>query len=92
MQNYIVVYIELSSNSAQITRVSLYIVIEVYATNHGYMTKEEFKKRKKEVNQDYAGDMPLSDLEAYEKAHHVPSLAPEMRQLIKKMNEKKSKK
>lgn len=68
------------------------IVIEVYATNHGYMTKEEFKKRKKEVNQDYAGDMPLSDLEAYEKAHHVPSLASEMRQLIKKMNEKKSKK
>ena len=41
-----------------------------------YMDKKEFKAKKKELNGNYAGDMPFSVLEAYEQSHNIPPLGP----------------
>lgn len=56
------------------------IILETYATGRDYMDKKEFKAKKKELNGNYAGDMPFSVLEAYEQSHNIPPLGSHHRQ------------
>lgn len=65
-------------------------IIETYAVDRGYMTKKDFKDKKRELEKKYVAVMPLSKLEEYERNHNIPSLSPTMRQAI--LNLKKAKK
>lgn len=60
-------------------------IIENYAVDHAYMNKDEWKARKNELKQKYKAVMTLSQLEAYEKQHNIPSLAPSLRGAILKL-------
>lgn len=60
------------------------MVIETYATDHGYMDKDEFKDKKQEIKDDYKS-MPLERLESYATAHGVPALSSSVLQAIKKL-------
>jgi hypothetical protein len=56
------------------------------ATDHGYMTEDEFKQKCKDINalnstRNYL-HMPLEDLEAYERQHNIPAISDEVRKAI----------
>jgi hypothetical protein len=53
------------------------------------MDKKEFKAKKKELNGNYAGDMPFSVLEAYEQSHNIPPLAPTIAKRVTEMRKGK---
>jgi hypothetical protein len=55
----------------------------IYTVEHGFVDAATFKARSKELNGDYAGDMTLDDLQQYETAHNIPSLAPAQLEAIK---------
>lgn len=52
-------------------------IIYLYAADKGYYDQDEFKARSKALNKGRAGDMTLEELEAYEKEHNIPAIAPE---------------
>ena len=60
------------------------MVIETYATDHGYMDKAEFKAKKQEIKNDYKS-ASLESLESYATSHGVPALSPTVRQAVKKL-------
>ena len=60
------------------------MVIETYATNHGYMDKAEFKAKKQEIKDDHKS-ASLESLEAYAAAHGVPALPAAVRQAVYKL-------
>ncbi len=60
------------------------MVVETYATDHGYMDKDEFKGKKQEVKDDFKSTS-LDKLESYATAHGVPALSSSVRQAIKKL-------
>ena len=60
------------------------MVIETYATDHGYMDKNEFKDKKQEIKNDYKS-AKLESFESYATAHGVPALSSSMRQAVKKL-------
>lgn len=65
------------------------MIIETYAVDRGYVNKQEWKDKKKELKQDYKSGMTLDQLEAYAAAHHIPALAPTLRRAIEGLNKKK---
>ncbi len=60
-------------------------ILYYYATDKCYKDESEFKARSKELNKGYNGDMSLKKLAAYEQAHNIPALAPELQKAIQKM-------
>ena len=60
------------------------MVVETYATDHGYMDKNEFKDKKQDIKDDYKS-ASLESLESYATAHGVPALSPSVRQAVKKL-------
>ena len=64
------------------------MIIETYATGRGYMDKQEWKDKKKELKKEYKYPMPLDELEAYATQHNIPALAPTMRSAIEGLNKK----
>ena len=64
------------------------MIIETYVTGRGYMDKQEWKDKKKELKKDYKYPMPLNELEAYATQHNIPALAPTMRNAIEGLAKK----
>jgi hypothetical protein len=64
------------------------IILYLYAADRGYVDEDEFKARSKELNKGYAGDMPLTELEKYEQAHHIPPLSAAQQMTIREMKKK----
>lgn len=64
-------------------------IIETYATERGYMDKQEWKDKKKELKEEHKNLMTLNQLEAYATGHGIPALSPVMRQAIENLNKKK---
>ena len=62
-------------------------IIENYATDHYYISKEEWKARKKAIKEDYGSMMTLSEIASYEQRHNIPALSPATRQAIGKMKQ-----
>jgi hypothetical protein len=62
-------------------------IIEDYAVDHAYVSKEEWKGKKNELTQKYKNGQKLSKLEEYEKQHNIPALAPTVRQAILKLKQ-----
>ena len=62
-------------------------IIEDYAVDHAYVSKEEWKGKKNELKQKYKNAQKLSKLEEYEKQHNIPALAPTVRQAILKLKQ-----
>ena len=60
-------------------------IIETYATERGYITKDEWKAKKKDLKALYKKAYNLSDMEPYEKAHNIPPLPQAVRQAIAKL-------
>ncbi|MCR4958876.1 MAG: hypothetical protein K6B13_09810 [Prevotella sp.] len=60
------------------------IVVETYATDHGYMDKAEFKNKKQEIKDDYKS-ATLESLEGYAATHGVPALPAVVLQAVKKL-------
>ena len=60
-------------------------IIECYATDRGYMDKNEWKAKKKELKKEHKGASALSDLSAYERQHNIPELPATVRQAVGKL-------
>jgi hypothetical protein len=60
-------------------------IFETYATERGYITKDEWKAKKKDLKAQYKKAYNLSDMEPYEKAHNIPPLPQAVRQAIAKL-------
>ena len=60
------------------------IVVETYATEHGYMDKNEFKAKKNEIKTEYKGST-LDTIDTYASMHNIPALSPTLRQAIMKL-------
>ena len=67
-------------------------IVYLYATDKGYMDKEEVKVRGKEINKGRKGDMTLDELAAYERTHNIPALAPEQQKAIQTLTKQTGKK
>ena len=61
-------------------------IIENYATDHGYMDKDEWKTKKKEIKNQYTSEMTLDQLADYERQHNIPALPDAVRLAIGKLN------
>lgn len=64
------------------------MIIEAYATDRGYMDKEEWKAKKKELKQQYKSRMTLDQLEDYATTHNIPALEPTIRRAIEALGKK----
>ncbi len=64
------------------------MIIECYAVDRGYMDKNEWKLKKKELKKEYSGFMSLSQLEAYATSHNIPALSQNIRRAIEKLGRK----
>ena len=60
------------------------MVVETYASDHGYMDKDDFKAKKQEIKNNYKG-ATLQSLEAYATAHNIPAISPIMLQAVQKL-------
>ena len=60
------------------------IVIENYATDHGYMDKDEWKAKKKELKAEYKKDY-IQKLNAHAARHGIPALSPSVQRAIKNL-------
>ena len=67
-------------------------VIYLYATDKGYMDKDEVKARGKEISKPHYGDMSLDELAEYERAHNIPALSPEQQKAIQTLTKQTGKK
>ncbi|MCR4995555.1 MAG: hypothetical protein K6A32_09340, partial [Bacteroidales bacterium] len=47
----------------------------IYTTDYGYVSKDDFKARSKELNKGQSGHMSLAELQAYERSHNIPELS-----------------
>lgn len=63
-------------------------IIYLYATDHGYMDKAEFKAHNKALNKGRSGDMTLAELEEYERSHNIPPLDATMLNAIQQLKKK----
>ena len=61
-------------------------IIETYATDLGYMDKDEWNAKKKEFKTNYKSSMTLDQLAPYEQQHHIPALSAAVLQAIGKLN------
>ena len=61
-------------------------IIETYATDHGYMDKDEWQAKKKEIKTNYKSSMTLDQLVPYEQQHNIPALPEVVRLAIGKLN------
>ncbi|MBR0489188.1 MAG: hypothetical protein IJJ68_03170 [Prevotella sp.] len=57
-------------------------ILYLYATDKAYYDEKEFKERCKELNKGRSGDMSLSELAEYERAHNIPALSTEQQKAI----------
>lgn len=61
-------------------------IVEATVTGTAYMTKDEFNQKRKELNAlnsaQYMWHMPLADIEAYERAHNIAPMTPEVRKAV----------
>ena len=57
-------------------------IIENYVTDHGYMDKEEWKDKKKEIKTDYKGILTLDQIAGYERKHNIPTLPEAVKKAI----------
>ncbi len=64
------------------------MVIETYATDRGYINKQDWNAKKKELKKAYKYPMTLDQLEAYATSHNIPTLAPTMRRAIEGLKKK----
>ena len=60
-------------------------IIENYAADHGYMDKDDFKARKKELKETFKNVKTIQGLEDYERQHNIPELSNVTRQSIQKL-------
>ncbi len=60
------------------------IVIEGYATDHGYMDKGEWKAKKKELKEDYKTDR-MQKLNAHAAHHGIPALSPSVQRALQNL-------
>ncbi|MBR1712698.1 MAG: hypothetical protein IJ722_04785 [Alloprevotella sp.] len=64
-------------------------IVETTVTGTAYMTKDEFKQKRKELDALNSTEnmfhMPLSDLEAYERSHNIPVMTDEVRRAVEKI-------
>lgn len=60
-------------------------IVELYATERGYITKDEWKAKKKELKSQYKAGTSLGVFEPYEKAHNIPPLPQAVRQALSKL-------
>ena len=67
-------------------------VVYLYATDKGYMDKDEVKARGKALNKGRYGDMTLDELEEYARAHNIPALTPEHQKAIQGLAKQTGKK
>ncbi len=67
-------------NSGKGREIEIYYI---YTVDHGYVSKDEFTARSKELNNGYVGDMTLEALQKYEAEHNIPALAPAQLEVIK---------
>jgi hypothetical protein len=67
-------------------------IIYLYAAEHSYMDEAEFKSRSKELNKGLSGNMTLDELQAYERQHNIPALAPEQEMAIRALTKLTGKK
>lgn len=67
-------------------------IIYIYAVDHKYVDEDEFKARSKELNKGFVGDMPLADLQEYERINKIPALAPEQLKAIQELTMQTGKK
>ena len=58
------------------------IVIETYATEHGFMDKDEFKAKKNEIKEEYKSTT-LDNLETRAASYGIPALPPSMLKAIR---------
>ena len=61
-------------------------IVEAWVTDRGYMTEDEFKQKRKDIDAlNRTGSylhMPLEDLEAYERQHNIPAISDEVRKAV----------
>jgi hypothetical protein len=61
-------------------------IVEAWVTDRGYMTDEEFKQKRKDINAlsstQNMWHMPLNELETYERQHNIPAISDEARKAI----------
>ena len=61
-------------------------IVEAWVTDRGYMTGEEFKQKRKELNamnsEQVWNHMPIDVLEAYERQHNIPAITDETRKAV----------
>ena len=65
------------------------MIIETYATGRGYMDKQEWKDKKKELKKEYKAPMTLDQIEAYAAFHGIPALSPTIRRSIERLGRSK---
>ena len=63
-------------------------IIYLYAAEHSYMDEAEFKSRSKELNKGLSGNMTLDELQAYERQHNLPALAPGQQKAIESLTKR----
>lgn len=61
-----------------------FFVVETHVVERSYTNKKEIKAKKKQLTNLYKAPMYLDELEAYAAEHHIPALAPILRQAIEK--------
>ena len=61
-------------------------IVEAWVTDRGYMTEDEFKQKRKDINAMNSTQnmwhMPLGELEAYERQHNIPAITEEVRKAV----------
>ena len=57
-------------------------MIETYATEHGFMDKDEFKAKKNEIKEEYKSTT-LDNLETRAASYGIPALPPSMLKAIR---------
>lgn len=60
-------------------------IIECYATERGYMDKNDWKDKKKELKEEFKKAKTLEDMVAYEQKHNIPALPASVRQAVSKL-------
>lgn len=60
-------------------------IIESYATERGYITKDEWKEKNKELKAQFKHATTLQDMEAYERQYNIPALPSAVRQALSKL-------
>ncbi len=89
-ENFVMEQVQLEYNKKDGSRKNT--VVYLYATDKGYMDKDEVKALGKEINKGRKGDMSLDELAEYERAHNIPALSPEQQKAIQTLKKQTGKK